>query len=153
VALDGSGAAGRTASFILRVTAQHWRASVVQLLPEARYRFAVAPSRSRRTFVWFGQLVVRPNTSLRIHAPVVIVSSGGHRRILLARDELTLPAKSRTKVGMLNIEAHRLFHTYPVVPASGLSPAACKMQRSTAARAIGILYAFCPRLFAGLIAA
>src|SRR6516165_12759932 len=108
--------------FVLRVIARRWQSSAVFTSPELRYRFPMTHSRSRRAFVRLGQLVVGPNTSLRVHAPVVIVSRGRHRRIVISRDELTLPTQGRTKIWMLKIEANRLFHRYLVVPASGSSP-------------------------------
>jgi len=151
-ASDGSGAVGRKTLSI----SPRYRSPARELIsnsPKVRYCFAVALARWRRALMRFGQLVVRPYACLRVHAPIVIVTSRGHRQVILAGDELPLPTQSRAKVRILKIEANPLFHSYPVTLASGSSPAACKMHLSTAARAIGILYPFCPRLFAGLTAA
>src|SRR6516165_46112 len=124
-------------------------------------RFPVTRAILSRTQVRLDKAVVGPNAGLRINTPVLVIAGGRNRGIVLRRGELTLPHQGRTDIGACAIEAHRLrehstwFHDFAPVGCAGGTwmPAAWRIARRSATRAIWILYPFRPKPRAGCKAA
>src|SRR5205807_6410696 len=82
-----------------------------------------------------GQLAVRANTGLSVHAPEQTVVASWNRRIGLRENELAFPSQPRTQIRMTGVKARFTNHAAP-------PDTAFMMALVTATRASFTLYAF-----------
>src|SRR5271166_6685626 len=87
----------------------------------------------------FGQLAIRADTGLGVHAPEQAVIGWRHGGIVLRHYELAFPAQRRAEVFAVGIEAIGVGHQHHAAPPE-LWPAVLRMARFTATLVSVILY-------------